>query len=351
MHNTININDKFLGALSLSVQLEADKIMTTTSLAAGQSGFNAQSTTDDVIAGLDQTGKIILVTGASAGLGVETARVLAAAGAQVIMAGRNLEKLERAAAAIRAQHAAADLIAVEIDLADLDSVRRCAERLLAQFPRLDVLINNAGVMACPLSHTVQGHELQFGTNHLGHFLLTGLLLPLLKAAAAARVVCLSSGGHKYSPVVFDDVNFEHRDYDKWLAYGQAKTANALFAVGLNNLYATQGVVANAVHPGAIVTELGRHLNKDDIKAMLASSSDRPAITYKSIPQGAATSVWAATSPLLEGVGGLYLEDCDIGQPVSEQALELGYKNYALDADIAAQLWQLSEQLVGEQFSS
>ena len=317
--------------------------------ATSGSGFGAQSTVDDVIAGIDLTGKIAMVTGASAGLGAETARVLSGAGAQVIMAGRDLAKVNRVMDGILAQNEEANLIAVEVDLADLDSVRRCAAQLLEQFSCLDLLINNAGIMACPLAYTAQGHELQFGTNHLGHFLLTGLILPLLKAAPTARVVNLSSAGHKFASVDFDDLNFEQREYDKWLAYGQAKTANALFSVELNRRFQAEGIFSNAVHPGAIATELGRHLSEDDIKALMADSMARGKMVYKSIPQGAATSVWAATHPSLDAVGGRYLEDCHMAQPATEKTPEQGYLSYALDAEAAARLWRVSEELVGQSF--
>ncbi len=314
------------------------------------SDFNASSTTDEVISGIDLSGKIALVTGASAGLGVEVARVLAAAGAHVIMAARNPQKLQAAAETIRAGQADARLSIAEVDLADLDSVRRCAGQLIKDYPQLDLLINNAGIMACPLQRTAQGHELQFGTNHLGHFLLTGLILSLLTAAPSARVVNLSSGGHKFGPVNFDDIDFERGDYDKWLAYGQAKTANALFSVELNRRMQSQGLTSFAVHPGAIVTELGRHLTNDDIKKLMSEAKDFGTMSYKSIPQGAATSVWAATSSQLDDRGGLYLEDCHIASPASEKTPDKGYSPYAMDADLAAKLWLVSEQMVGQTFA-
>lgn len=324
--------------------------MANTDTATGISGFGAESTTDEVIAGIDLAGKTVLVTGASAGLGVETSRVLAAAGALVIMAARNIAKVELAAETIRSQHPQAQLEFVEVDLADLDSVRRCGAQLLERFSVIDILINNAGIMACPLERTVQGFEMQFGTNHLGHFLLTGLLLPLLKAAPIARVVNLSSGGHKYGPVDFEDWNYEKKEYNKWLSYGQAKTANALFSVGLTQRFTADGIYSNAVHPGAIVTELGRHLSDEDIKALMDNSLGRGSFTYKTIPQGAATSVWAATSTQLEGKGACYLEDCNVAEPASEAAPEKGYSPYVLDQASANKLWLLSEELVGEKFA-
>lgn len=323
--------------------------MSDTSITA-ESGFDATSTTEQVLTGLDLTGRVALVTGASAGLGVETARALATAGAEVILAARNQDKLQVTADLIRAETPAAKLSFALLDLSDLDSVRACAEQLLSTHSVIDMLINNAGIMACPLGYTAQGHELQFGTNHLGHFLLTGLLLPLLKASTAARVINLSSGGHKYSPVLFDDLKFDNTEYSKWIAYGHAKTANALFSVGLDQRFSGAGIRSFAVHPGAIVTELGRHLDDQDIKDLMSQTAAAGSYTYKSVPQGAATSVWAATSPELEGKGGLYLEDCAIGLPVAADTPLTGYMPYALDPEQADRLWQLSEQLVGEGFS-
>lgn len=315
--------------------------------------FNSESTTDEVIAGIDLRGKTAVVTGASAGLGTETAKTLAGAGAQVVMLARDPGKLEAAVASIRELHADALIETQLLDLADLASVRSAASSLLERFGQIHLLINNAGVMACPLARTVDGFELQFGTNHLGHFLFTCLLAPALIAAAPARVVNLSSAGHKFATVDFEDPNYLQRDYEKWTAYGQSKTANALFSVGLNARLSAAGVTAVAVHPGTIVTELGRHLDADDIKALTSRISERTnssgkASAYKSIPAGAATSVWAATSVELEGRGGLYLEDCHIGEPELEGAAD-GYAPHALDPVAAEQLWQLSEQLVGQDF--
>jgi NAD(P)-dependent dehydrogenase (short-subunit alcohol dehydrogenase family) len=306
--------------------------------------FSAHSTTDEVLAGIQLQQQTAVVTGASSGIGEETCRALAAAGAKVVMVARDPAKLDAARERIESSLSQAKLETVLLDLADLDSVRQGAAAILEKAPVIDLLINNAGLMACPEGRSAQGVELQFATNHLGHFLLTGLLMPALKAADKARVVNLSSGGHKYSPVLFDDINFEQQPYDKWLAYGQAKTANALFTAGL----AARGITSFAVHPGAIVTQLGRHLDRNDIKEMMAKAEQSgTALSYKSVEQGAATSVWAATSPTLEGKSGLFLEDCSIANEVPEGHIDGGYFGYALAADAAEKLWQLSEQLVGE----
>jgi NAD(P)-dependent dehydrogenase (short-subunit alcohol dehydrogenase family) len=262
------------------------------------------------------------------------------------MVARDLARLETAVDAIRQQQPDAALETRQMDLADLASVRAAAEDLLQRFPAIHLLINNAGVMACPFERTKDGFELQFGTNHLGHFLFSCLLAPALLAAAPARVVTLSSEGHKFGGIDFEDPNYQHRDYEKWQAYGQSKTANALFSVALNKRLLGRGVTANAVHPGMIVTELGRHLDRSDIEALQSRAGEQQQ-QFKSIPAGAATSVWAATSPDLDGRGGLYLEDCQPGQP--EQGGSGGYSEYALDTQAAEALWRLSEELVGESF--
>ena len=315
--------------------------------------FGHATTTDEVISGIRLDGKTAIVTGGSAGLGIESGRALASAGAEVIMVGRDAEKLAAAVAGIKADCPGAVVGAELMDLADLASVRAAAGRLRETCPRIHILLNNAGVMACPLAHTADGYELQFGTNHIGHFLFTCLLLPSLLDAAPARIVNLSSAGHKLGNVDFDDPNYEQRDYDKWQAYGQSKTANVLFSVGLNERLAGRGVTANAVHPGMIMTELGRHLVPADIEMLQARSSDMGSdmeSAFKSIPAGAATSIWACTSPHLEGQGGLYLEDCHIAAAVSEDNPAGGVSDYARDTAAAQRLWQLSERLVGETFA-
>lgn len=314
------------------------------------SGFGTESTTDDVLQGVDLSGKRVLVTGASAGLGVETCRSLAAHGAEVVMMARDRAKTRAAVDTILQSSPGAELAVVELDLANLASVRAGAEVLLERYKTADVLINNAGVMACPLARTAQGCEMQFGVNHIGHFLLTNLLLPLLAAGEGARVINLTSAGHKYSPILFDDMHFDIRAYDKWVAYGQSKTANALFAVELSKRFGAQGVLANAVHPGVIQTQLGRHLDEKDIARLTERSESDSGWSFKSVAAGAATSVWAATSPMLAGKGGNYLEDCDFSFELSpgEEAAN-GYLPYALDRQSAERLWQRSEKIVGQLF--
>ncbi len=310
--------------------------------------FGPNSTTDEVIAGVDLSGKTAVITGGSAGLGIETGRTLAGAGAKVVLVARDEAKVSAVVDQLSADLPEAEISYELMDLADLASVRAASARLLDKLPRIDLLINNAGVMACPKAETKDGFELQFGTNHLGHFVFTCMLIPSLLAAAPARIVNLSSAGHRFSDILFDDPNYEQREYDKWEAYGQSKTANALFSLGLNERLADRGVTANAVHPGMIVTELGRHLQQEDIEALSARASDMET-GFKSIPAGAATSVWAATSGELEGRGGLYLEDCHVAEEKAEEGAATGYFAYALDSAGAQKLWTLSEQLVGEHY--
>lgn len=322
--------------------------------------FSAESTTADVIAGIDLAGKTALVTGASAGLGLETVRTLVGAGCRVVMAARPGAKLDQALQAVRCDFPAASVEAVSLELTDFDSIRACAARVASLTTTLDILINNAGIMAVPFAQTPAGCESQFGTNHIGHFLLTNLLVPLLLAAHRARVVNLSSGGHKHCPVNFEDIHWQTREYNKWGAYGQAKTANALFTVALQKRLGDKGVSVFAVHPGVIPTELGRHLTDEDIRALMNSQSlggenkasggvSRGRLLYKSIPQGAATSVWAATAPALEGMGGRYLEDCGIAEAVPEGVAEHGFYAWAVDPVAAEKLWQVSETIVGQTF--
>ncbi len=305
--------------------------------------YGFETTTDDVIAGVDLTGTIAVVTGASAGIGVETVRALAAAGARVVLAARNAERTEAAADSVRERVPGAAVEVGLLDLTSLDSVRAFAEWYLAQHDVLQLLVNNAGVMYTPFERTAEGFEMQFGTNHLGHFLLTCLLVPALIAGAPSRVVNLSSGGHLGSDIVWDDPNFERREYDKFAAYGQSKTANILFSVELDRRLGDRGVHAYAVHPGMISTELGRYMTSDDVTALMERARRGPSggmPPRKSIPQGAATTVWAATAPGLESEGGTYLADCQ----VTDQ-----HAPWARDPASAARLWELSEKLVGEQF--
>jgi NAD(P)-dependent dehydrogenase (short-subunit alcohol dehydrogenase family) len=304
--------------------------------------YGEETTTDEVLEGVDLTGKVAVVTGASTGLGLETARALAAAGAHVVLAVRSDDKGEASIEKIRAAVPDASLEYGLLDLGSLSTVRSFAAWLLDRHPRIDLLVNNAGVMFTPEGRTVDGFELQFGTNHVGHFLLTNLLVPALLAGAPSRVVNLSSGGHQGSDIVWDDPNFEHRAYDKFASYGQSKTANILFTVELDRLLSPKGVRSYAVHPGMIVTDLGRHMTRDDMKDLRERAKSSPSgglPSYKSIEAGAATSVWAATAPELADNGGVYLADCQVAVPAA----------WALDRDSALRLWALTEDLVGERF--
>jgi NAD(P)-dependent dehydrogenase (short-subunit alcohol dehydrogenase family) len=300
-------------------------------------------TAEEVVAGLDLRGKTILVTGVSSGLGVETARVLANAGATVVGAARDVAKA-------REVLADAAIEVGELDLASLASVRGFAAWFDARHAKLDVLVNNAGIMACPLGRTRDGFELQLGTNHLGHFLLTCLLVPKLLAGAPSRVVVLSSGAHRMAGVDLDDPNYEHGAYSAWEAYGRAKSANALFAVELDRRLRARSVRANAVHPGIIMTALGRHLTAETLKEMTDRATAAGPLPWKQVGHGAATQVWAAVSPELEDVGGCYLEDVHIGEPMRAETDSSGYAPHAVDPAIAARLWTLSEKLVGQSFS-
>lgn len=310
--------------------------------------FGPASTTDDIIQGIDLSGLQAVVTGASSGLGVDTARALATAGATVMMTARDAAKLEAAVASVREAVPGARIDSLLFDLADLDSVRSGALALLERCPRINLLINNAGVMACPLQRTAQGFEMQFGTNHLGHFLLTCLLAPALVAGAPARVVNLSSAGHKFGTLDLEDPNYQQREYEKWSAYGQSKTANALFTVGLDQRLRDKGVRSFAVHPGMIMTELGRYMEPADLERILRGR-DAADVGFKTVEQGAATTVWAATAADLQGKGGLYLEDCHIAEAATPGS-DSGVEDYALDPALAERLWQISESMVGEQFS-
>ncbi|MBU1254668.1 MAG: SDR family NAD(P)-dependent oxidoreductase [Alphaproteobacteria bacterium] len=313
--------------------------------------FGFDSTADEVLADKDLGGRTVFITGAYSGLGHETARAMGAKGANLILSGRDGAKLEAAAKEI-AQETGASVETLVCDLASLDSIRAAGKESNARFDTIDLLINNAGVMACPLDRTADGFELQFGTNHLGHFLLTNLLIPLLEKGDRPRIVNLSSRGHHLDRVHFDDLNYVEREYDKWEAYGQSKTANILFTVALEERLADKGIHAYAVHPGGIMTNLGRHLQPDDLanlrKRMESNASDK-GMTFKSIPQGAATTCWVATAEELEGSGGLYAEDCAIADQ-SDTDPTGGVRSYALDRDAAERLWSVSEELVGATFA-
>lgn len=320
------------------------------------SGFGRDSTAAEVIAGIDLTGKTAIVTGGYSGLGLETVRALASAGASVVVPARRPEHARDvlAEAGLSPETGGGDVSVAALDLADQASVKEFAAGFLAGAAPgtsrgLDILINNAAIMASPEHRVGPGWEAQFATNHLGHFALTNLLWPALSAAPGARVVSLSSTGHKLSPIRFDDINFD-AGYDKWRAYGQAKTANALFAVQLDALGRDFGVRAFAVHPGGIMTELQRHLPREEMIA--AGWMDEHGTLdprFKTPAQGAATSVWAATAPALEGMGGVYCEDCEIAEPTvtgSPAARIRGVDAHAVDPEAAARLWQVSAEMTG-----
>jgi NAD(P)-dependent dehydrogenase (short-subunit alcohol dehydrogenase family) len=308
--------------------------------------FGARSTAREVIAGHNLSGLNAIVTGGASGIGVETVRALAEAGARVMVATRDRAKGESVAATLRHETGGDKIEFLPLDLASLASVRAFAEEFLALRRDLHLLINNAGIMAAPLSYTSAGFESQFGTNHIGHFALTAGLLPALKAAGKARVVSLSSLGHRRSDVHFEDINFRHRPYDPWMAYGQSKTANILFAVGMTQKYASDGIITNAVHPGGIMTGLQKHVPHEEQVSMgwidEAGNQNR---RFKTVEQGAATSVWAAVASELENAEGQYLEDCSIARPWSDDRPMSGVKPYALDPASAERLWSLSEELI------
>ncbi|CUS45664.1 MAG: SDR family NAD(P)-dependent oxidoreductase [Pseudomonadota bacterium] len=316
--------------------------------------FGDTTTTDEVLDGVSLRGKRILVTGASAGLGVETARALAAHGAHVVGAARDLAKAEHATQVVREQAAnGGSLELVQLDLADLASVRACADALVADGRRFDVVIANAGVMATPKGTTADGFETQFGTNHLGHFVLVNRIASLINAGG--RLVNLSSAGHRFADVDLDDPNFEHTPYAEFVAYGRSKTANILFAVEFDRRHKDRGVRATAVHPGGIHTELGRHMSQEAMDALIESINESQVAAggqpfrYKTIPQGAATSVWAAIVADPEETGGRYCEDCHVASIVEGEGLRGGVRPYALDPDHARALWAKSEEMVGERF--
>jgi NAD(P)-dependent dehydrogenase (short-subunit alcohol dehydrogenase family) len=310
--------------------------------------FGAQSTTDDVLGGIDLRGKRILVTGASAGLGVETARSLAARGAFVVGAVRDLDKGRRATEPVRAAAVnGGGLELVELDLASLRSVRACADALVAAGKPLDAIIANAGVMACPQGQTADGFETQFGTNHLGHFVLINRIAALLQRGA--RVVNLSSAGHRFSDVDLDDPNFERTEYHPFVAYGRSKTANILFSVGLDRRLKGKGVRVTAVHPGVIQTELGRHLTPELIAQIMPAGGSQAAFVFKTIPQGAATSVWSAVVAGADAVGAHYCEDCHVADITEDPNARAGVRAYAVDPARADALWAKSEEMVAERF--
>src|SRR5271169_53887 len=315
--------------------------------------FGFESTADEVLEGIDLSGKRVLVTGVSAGLGVETARALVAHGATVVGTARDLTKARRALAEAFPQKSSSPPVdLVEADLASLASVRKAASDLLARAKPFDAIIANAGVMACPQGKTRDGFETQFGTNHLGHFVFVNRLVPMLKPGA--RVVSLSSAGHQLSDVDPEDPNFERTPYHAFAAYGRSKTANILYAVALDSRLKGRGVRATAVHPGGIQTELGRHLTPELVGELMArwnigGTNEAPAIQFKSVPQGSATSVWSGFVASSEAVGGRYCEDCHVCEVNDDTSSRVGVRSYALNLAHASDLWRKSEEMVGERF--
>ena len=311
------------------------------------SDFGAATTAAEVIRGIDLTGRTVIVTGGYSGLGVETVRAFRSAGAKVIVPARDMSKARANLADMP------DVVLDTIDLLDPASIDAFAKRFLSANDALHILVNNAGVMAAPLARDGRGYESQFAVNHLGHFQLTCRLWSALVRAERARVVALSSYGHRRAGIDFHDPNFEQRKYDPWIAYGQSKTANSLFAVALDSIARRQGVRAFAVHPGGIVTDLIRNMSKAAIDASHIIDKDGnpiidPENNKKTPQQGAATGVWCATSPQLDGMGGVYCADCDIAVALpSDESTELhGVRPRAIDPVAAGRLWQLSEQLTG-----
>ncbi|WP_438031175.1 SDR family NAD(P)-dependent oxidoreductase [Sorangium sp. So ce233] len=309
------------------------------------SGYGERSTAEDVLRGIDLTGKLAIVTGGYSGIGLETTRALARAGARVVVPARRTSAAREAVAVFG--DPLADRVEVDqLDLGDLDSVRDFAERFLASGRRVDLLIANAGIALCPETRVGPGWEAQFATNHLGHFALVNRLWPAVARDGAARVVSVSSGAHGITGIRWDDVHFT-RGYDKWQAYGQAKTANVLFAVHLDRLGRDAGVRAFAVHPGMIMTPLQRHLTRAELVEIGWIDEHGRAVepALKTPEQGAATQVWAATSPRLAGLGGVYCQDCDVAE-LAAGAGKPGVARHAVDPDEAARLWTLSAELTG-----
>lgn len=310
------------------------------------SGFGAKSEPQQVLAGIDLTGKVAVVTGGYSGIGLETTRALANAGVKVHVPVRSPEKAAESLGSLPG-----NILVGEMDLAEPDSVRRYAERIRHSEDKLDLLINNAGIMACPETRVGNDWESQFAINHIGHFVLTNELLPLLIAANGARVVCLSSTGHKRSGIRWGDIHFKKTPYEKWEAYGQSKTANALFALALDRKFADHGVHAFAVHPGGILTPLQRHLEVEEMAALGwldedGNLSEQARLLFKSPTQGCSTTLWAATSPALEQLGGVYCEDCDVADLASDDAPGYsGVESWAADEEEAMRLWEITEQML------
>jgi NAD(P)-dependent dehydrogenase (short-subunit alcohol dehydrogenase family) len=315
---------------------------------SSKSKFGARSTALEVIAGHNLNGFDAIVTGGASGIGVETVRALAAAGARVVIATRDRTKGQSIAATLRGETRSDKIEFLPLDLSSLASVRAFVAQFLSLQRELHLLINNAGIMATPLAYTADGFESQFGTNHIGHLYLTIGLLPALEAPGRARVVSLTSLGHRRSDVQFEDINFHHRPYDSWMAYGQSKTANVLFAVDMTRRFASEGIRTNAVHPGAIMTGLQKYVpHEEQVKMGWIDEAGTQNPRFKTTEQGAATSIWAAVAPELENISGRYLEDCTIAKPWADENPMSGVKAYALDPDNAEHLWSVSEQLIAQ----
>jgi NAD(P)-dependent dehydrogenase (short-subunit alcohol dehydrogenase family) len=309
------------------------------------SGFGAHTTASEVLDGIDLTGRLAVVTGGYSGLGLEATRALSAAGAHVVVPARRPDAAKEALDGID------DVETDALDLGDLDSVAAFADRFLASDRAIDMMIDNAGIMATPETRVGPGWEAQFATNHLGHFALVNRLWPAIARGRDARVVSVSSRGHHRSPVRFDDLDWRAEPYDQWKAYGQAKTANILFAVHLDALGAAHGVRAFALHPGGIMTPLQRHLERDEMVALgwideHGEPTPQAAASFKTPEAGASTEVWAATSPQLAGRGGLYLEDCEVAEVAGAGNTSNGVRDYAIDPDAAARLWAVSAERTG-----
>ncbi|MDA9636093.1 oxidoreductase [SAR86 cluster bacterium] len=310
------------------------------------SGFGAKTEPKDILQGIDLTGKVAMVTGGYSGIGLETTKALVEAGAKVIIPARRVSVAKKELSGI-----IEDKNIIEVDLADPLSVIRFVDGLLNSELALDILINNAGIMACPQMLTKEGWDLQFAVNHIGHFILTKSLIPVLKKATEPRIVTLSSTGHKLSGIQWDDINFEN-SYDKWQAYGQSKTAASLLAIEINSRYRDQGIKAFSVHPGGIFTPLQRHLEKEEMIALGwlgkdGEPSELATANFKSTSQGAATSLWCATSPMLNEISGVYCENCDVAPRQSDgpEARYVGVADWAVDTDEAVKLWELTEQMI------
>ncbi|WP_395645673.1 oxidoreductase [Terricaulis sp.] len=311
------------------------------------SGYGMRTEAREALGGRKLNGKVAIVTGGYSGLGLETTRALAEAGATVVVPARTPDKAQAALAGIAGVEQAA------LDLADPASIDAFANGFLASGRKLDILINNAAIMASPLMRDARGYEAQFATNHLGHFQLTARLWPALKAGGRARVVSLSSIGHRISPPDLDDPNFQKSEYHKWVAYGRAKSANALFAVGLDKRGIPHGVRAFAVHPGGIMTDLQRYMPEEEKRAMgWINENGEVDKRFKTPSQGAATSVWCATNAQMDGQGGVYCEDCDIAVavPADDKGFS-GVRPWAIDRALAERLWMLSEQMTGVRFEA